>query len=91
MAAVPNSQDVVGEAMGLIDGAGLPHPMVQIVASFVLEALNPQVAANYVIGKCREAGDQPHEPSKSWSRTGNTSSTLVSLLRRLSSASISPA
>lgn len=64
MAAAPTSQDAVGEAMGLIDGAGLPHPMVQVVASFVLDAVNPQLAADYIISKCSEAGDQPHEAVK---------------------------
>lgn len=43
--------------MELLDKAGLPYPMVQVVAGFVLNALDPKLAVEYVTKACREPSD----------------------------------
>jgi hypothetical protein len=49
--------DAIDGAMELMDKAGLPYPMVQVVAGFVLNALDPKLAVEYVTRACHEAGD----------------------------------
>lgn len=41
--------------MELLDKAGLPYPMVQVVAGFVLNALDPMLAVEYVAKACEES------------------------------------
>lgn len=40
--------DQVQSTLALINAAKLPHPQGPLLASFILEALNPAVAAQYV-------------------------------------------
>jgi len=40
--------DEVQTTLSLIEGAGLPHPSAPLLASFVIEALNPPSAARYM-------------------------------------------
>lgn len=43
----------VDSALKLIINARLPHPLYPLLASFILEALNPRLPARYVLGRCR--------------------------------------
>lgn len=58
MTAATEAHDRVREATDLIDQAHLPYPSVQIVAGFVRDALDSELAAEYVIQACHEAADQ---------------------------------
>lgn len=50
MAAVP--EDVVNEAFSLIEDAELPHPSEPLLSSFVLDSLNPRLAADFILKTC---------------------------------------
>jgi hypothetical protein len=52
MASIFDDDDVK-EALLLIESAKLPHPSGQLLSSFVIEALNPRLAAQYVLQTCR--------------------------------------
>ena len=57
MASVFND-DAVTEALALIESARLPHPSGPLLSSFVSEALNPRLAAQYILKTCRSGHDQ---------------------------------
>jgi hypothetical protein len=48
------TQDEVNHALRLVDESALPHPWGPLLSSFITEALNPAVAARYVVDKLTE-------------------------------------
>ncbi|KAH8597551.1 hypothetical protein B0O99DRAFT_617672 [Bisporella sp. PMI_857] len=52
------NDDKVKEALSLIEAARLPHPSSPLLSSFVIEALNPRLAAEYVLKTCRSGRNQ---------------------------------
>lgn len=57
-ASTSNDADEVKEALLLIERARLPHPSGPLLSPFVVEALNPQLAAEYILRICRHSHDQ---------------------------------
>ena len=57
MASIFNGNDV-NEALSLIEGAKLPHPSGPLLSCFIIEALNPRLAAQYVLQICRPGHNQ---------------------------------
>ena len=53
-----NFKQVVKEALSLIESAGLPHPSSLLLSSFIIEALDPPLAAQYVLPTCRSGDDE---------------------------------
>jgi hypothetical protein len=59
MASLLNDDDNdVKKALSLIESARLPHPSGPILSSFIIEALNPRSAAQYVLHTCRPDHNQ---------------------------------
>ncbi|RDL39402.1 uncharacterized protein BP5553_03742 [Venustampulla echinocandica] len=48
----------VKEALLLIENAGLPHPSGPLLSSFVVEALSPPLAAQYLLPACQSGYNQ---------------------------------
>lgn len=56
--AQPCQQDeVVTQAIDLIDEAKLPHPFGPLISRFVLDALNRRLAAEYFLKRCHDASN----------------------------------
>lgn len=58
MASIVNDDDDVKVALSLIESAKLPHPSGPLLSSFIIEALNPRFAAQYVLQTCRPGHSQ---------------------------------
>jgi hypothetical protein len=57
MTSVFNDKDV-NEALSLIEGTKLPHPSGKLLSSFIIEALNPRLTAQYILQACPSDGTQ---------------------------------
>ncbi|KUJ15474.1 kinase-like protein [Mollisia scopiformis] len=57
MASFMNDKDVK-EALSLIEGAKLPHPSDPLLSSFIIEALDPRLAARYVLRTTQSGENQ---------------------------------
>lgn len=51
-------EDVVLDALALIENARLSHPFGPLLSCFITEALSPALAAKCVLGKCHDGCDQ---------------------------------
>jgi hypothetical protein len=51
MPSIFNDRDVQ-EALSLIENSKLPHPSGPLLSSFIFEALNPRLAAQYILQTC---------------------------------------
>jgi hypothetical protein len=58
------AQAEVRNALSVIEGVRLPHPLGVLLSSFVKEAMNPVLAARYVLTRNSEGGLQ--ELSSDW-------------------------
>ncbi|KAH6717567.1 hypothetical protein BKA61DRAFT_641548 [Leptodontidium sp. MPI-SDFR-AT-0119] len=56
--AVTVLPDKRAKALSLIESAKLPHPSGPLLSSFIIEALNPRFAAQYVLQTCRPGHSQ---------------------------------
>lgn len=61
---VHSSDPAVRDAISVIESAGLPYPCCQLLIVFILEALDPRVAALYVIAKGEE--EKLHLLAQDW-------------------------
>jgi hypothetical protein len=48
---------LVKEALSLIENARLPHPMGSLLSCFIVDALNPRLAAGQVLQGCEGSQD----------------------------------
>lgn len=56
--ASPLKDDMVKQARSLIESARLPHPSGPLLDAFITEALDPRLAAQYVLQTCRRPGHE---------------------------------
>jgi len=57
MASILRHADV-RDALSLIEGARLPHPSGPLLSSFIVEALDPPLAARYILQTSQSGGGQ---------------------------------